>query len=523
MPSLAGAMRPRYTGAGTWFRWCHHPVIFMAKVAIVTDSSACLPPELIEKHEIIVVPLAFLFDGELHYDGALSSRDFYQRLKAARRFPTTTSPAPGEFLEAFRLAHRSGAQDVLCLTLASTYSGTYSSAVNARELAAQELPGLPVQVEDTHSLAMSHGFAVLAAARAVQAGADLDAAAAAARDVGSRVRLVGALDTMRYLAKSGRVPWIVHWAASLLEIKPILAADAEKVGGVGRARTMPRALERLLGYLEERARPGAPLHVAVMHADAAETARELAARVQERLAPAELMVTEFTSVMGIHTGPGFVGLAFYSEAEVPETAAARPAAGPPALERDVRVLEASLGPLPQPAAAPVLVVVSGLPGSGKSHFTRKLCRRYPLARLDSDALRKALFPRPTHGAEESARLFAACHALLERLLAGKIPAVLDATNLREIHRRPLYQLAESHGARLVLVEVTAPPPLVKRRLRARLRGDNPWDQSEAGPEVYERMRQQAEPIERQHLVVDTSRSIGPALEEVVRELQGVCV
>src|SRR3972149_1943733 len=113
----------------------------MAKVAIVTDSSACLPSGLVEKYGIIIVPLAFLFDGQLHHDGSLSSQAFYEQLRGARRFPTTTAPAPGEFLEAFRRAREGGAGAVLCLTLASTYSGTYSSAANARELAAQELPG----------------------------------------------------------------------------------------------------------------------------------------------------------------------------------------------------------------------------------------------------------------------------------------------------------------------------------------------------------------------------------------------
>lgn len=489
----------------------------MPGVAVVADSSACLPADILEQYGIITVPLTFLLGGELCRDGAFSSAEFFRRLREASTPAVTNAPAPGEFLQAFRQARDAGAQAVLCLTLSSEYSGTYSSARNAAEMATRELPGLPVRAVDTGGLAMVHGFAVLAAARAARAGAGLDEAAAAAVAAASRGHLVGALDTMRYLAKSGRVPWIVHWAASALQIKPILAAEDGRVEGIGRVRTMARAIDRLLGYVAERTRQGGALHVAVMHSDAAARAQELARRVRESFAPAELMVTEFTSVMGVHTGPGFVGLAFYSgEGE----AVANPSRAAAARERDVRRLEQSLGALPAPGAAPVLVVLSGLPGSGKSHLARELSRRFPLALLESDALRRALVKRPTYSQAESGRLFAACQALLDRLLAQRVPALLDATNLKEIYRRPLYRLAEKHDARLVLVQVEAPPRVVRRRLERRAAGENPWDRSEAGLDVYEKMRPEAEPIARAHIVVDTSGDISPALDTIVRKVQG---
>ncbi len=285
----------------------------MSDIVIVTDSSACLPASLLERYRITLVPLAFLFDGEVYRDGQISSHEFYARLASARRLPTTTSAAPGEFLEVFRRVREGGAGAVLCLTLSSVHSGTYSAAVTAAEMSAREMPDLAVRVVDSGGIAMTHGFAVLAAARALEAGAGIDEAAAAARDVGMRTELVGALDTMRFLAMGGRVSWIAHWAASLLHIKPVLTARGEKVGAAGRARTMPRAMEAVVRYAEQRAPSGSAAHVAVMHADSPERAAELAAQVRARLSPAELLVTEFTSVMGIHTGPGFVGLAFYAE------------------------------------------------------------------------------------------------------------------------------------------------------------------------------------------------------------------
>jgi DegV family protein with EDD domain len=285
----------------------------MPQIAIVADSSACLPAELIERYGIIIVPLSLLCDGEVFRDGAIPPREFYARLEAARQLPHTSSAAPGEFLEAFRCGHLRGAASVLCLTLSAAYSGTHSAAVNARDLAATELPGVNVQVADTHGLAMTHGFAVLAAARAVESGASLEEAAAIAERVGSRGEMVGVLDTTRYLARSGRVPWIVHWAASLLQIKPVLAVADQQARAIARPRTMPRALDVIIDYVARRAAPGIPLHAAVMHADAPQRAEELAGRIRERFSPAELFVTEFTSVMGVHTGPGFVGVAFYRE------------------------------------------------------------------------------------------------------------------------------------------------------------------------------------------------------------------
>lgn len=490
----------------------------MPGVAVVTDSSACLPADLLGEYGIIVVPLSFLLNGELYRDGDLSPAEFYRRLSAARGPIATNAPAPGEFIEAFRKAQERGAEAVLCLTLASEFSGTHSSAVNAARMAQTELPGLSIEVADSGALAMAHGFAVLAAARVAAAGGSLEEAAAAARDVAGRAQMVGALETMRFLARGGRVPWIVHWAASLLRIKPVLAFSGGRVRAVARARTMVRAMNRMLDYMAANLKPGEPVYAAVMQAGAPDRAEDLARRVQERFAPAQLLMTEFTSVMGIHTGPGFVGLAFCSGGlGGPQPEARRGGR----FEEDLRVLERALGELPPPQSRPALVVLSGLPGTGKSHLARELCRRYPMARLESDVLRKALFPRPDYSAPESTRLFAACHALLDRLLARGVSALLDATNLKEIHRRPLYRIAENRGARLVLVEVQAPREVVESRLERRSRGENPWDQSEAGLDVYEKMRAGAEPIQRPHLTVDTSGDLEEALAIILRELQEV--
>lgn len=187
------------------------------------------------------------------------------------------------------------------------------------------------------------------------------------------------------------------------------------------------------------------------------------------------------------------------------------------LARDVERLRESLGPFPEPVARPALVVLTGLPGTGKSHFVRRLAERLPLLVLESDALRKVLAPRPTYSPEESRRLFDASHIIIEVLLDRGIRVAFDATNLSEAHREGLYDIADRAGAKLVIVRVRAPEELVRQRLARRTQGLDSDDKSEADWAVYRRMKLGVERIGRRHFVVDTARDIGPALDRVVRE------
>lgn len=282
-----------------------------SRIVVVTDSSASLPADLVAREQIIVVPISTVIDGETLLDGQLSPADFYRQLESASGRPATTSPEPREFLEAFREARGAGADSILCLTMSSRLSVTFRAAEAGAEVARNDL-GIDVRVVDTHGLAMTHGFAVLAAAEAVRSGATADEAADAAVRVGSTAELVGALDTMRFLAKGGRVPRVVHWAASALQIKPVLAWTDGNVRTVARPRTMTKALERVVEYAFSHAN-GGRLRVAAMHAGAPSSAGLLADLARERFGAIEVLIAEFTAAMGVHTGPGFAGLAFYSE------------------------------------------------------------------------------------------------------------------------------------------------------------------------------------------------------------------
>jgi predicted kinase len=183
---------------------------------------------------------------------------------------------------------------------------------------------------------------------------------------------------------------------------------------------------------------------------------------------------------------------------------------------DVKQLVANLGELPEPVARPFLIVVIGLPGTGKSHFCRQLAQRLPAIILESDDLRKALFRSPVYSAAESMRLFRACHLLMERFLGKGVSLIFDATNLSEHNREYLYRIAERLGIKLVLVLVEAPPELVYQRLKERVLSSQ--SSSDADWKVYQRMKPQAQRIRRRHYVVDTSRDVTPVIDKIVREI-----
>lgn len=186
------------------------------------------------------------------------------------------------------------------------------------------------------------------------------------------------------------------------------------------------------------------------------------------------------------------------------------------LNHDVDCLKQSLPALPEPVAAPALIVVSGLPGTGKSFFCGRLAEKASFLIIESDAMRKVLFPAPSYSADESARLFMGLHGLVQELLQRGIPIIFDATNLVEHHRERLYRIADKTRAKLVLVSVEAPPEVVYQRLQKRQNDSDPDGKSDADWNIYQRMKPAAGKIQRSHLVVDTERNITPVIDKILR-------
>jgi len=289
----------------------------LTKVAIVTDTTACIPKEIVEKYGIEVVPVEFIFSDKIfgdkvYRDGIdMSPAEFYARLRQAEKLPTTSGSLPEPFLEAYRKASgRAG--NILCITIPSKLSGMFNSARLAVEMAKEALPNVVVELLDCTTAAAGQGLVVLAAARAAASGKDLTEVVTTARSVMQRVSLFATLDTLHYLVKGGRVPKAAGLASSLLQIKPIFSVNGGDAFPVVNARTTSGAIKRILKLIGQKVVKGQPLHVAVMHADVIDRAVALSREISARFDCTELFITEFTPVMGVHTGPGVIGVAFYS-------------------------------------------------------------------------------------------------------------------------------------------------------------------------------------------------------------------
>jgi DegV family protein with EDD domain len=283
-----------------------------ARVALVTDSTACIPPDVALRYGIEIVPLNLIFGGRTFTDSLNGdTTDFYALLASSSDRATTAAPSPGVFIEAIRrAAARAGA--VLVITVSKQFSAMYDSARKAIEDASAELSDTDIRLLDSRNAAMAQGFVVLEAARAAAAGEGIDGVIARAESMTGRVTLLAMLDTLSYLARGGRVPRVAAWAAGMLQVKPIVRFNASDIKLAARTRTRPRALDRMAEMLVAAA-ASRPLHLAVHHANAPDDARRVLALIEQHASVVESYVTEFTQVMAVHTGPGLVALAWWTD------------------------------------------------------------------------------------------------------------------------------------------------------------------------------------------------------------------
>jgi DegV family protein with EDD domain len=285
----------------------------MKRVAIVTDTTACVPQEYVTQLDIEVVPVQVIIDEKAYRDGIdITPAEFYALLRQIKKTPTTTSTPPQPYLNAFCHASQQ-ASGILCLTEPARFSAMYTSARVAMETARDTLKGVTIEVMECTTAAAGQGLVALAAARAAALDKPLSEVKKIAGDIMSRVNLFATLDTLQYLVKSGRVPQAAALVNSILNIKPVFTLNHADAHTVALPRTMESAIDRMLKFMDKAVSGGQSLHVAVMHADVPEKAVLFKGRITSRFACREIFITEFTPVMGVHTGPGLIGVAFYAD------------------------------------------------------------------------------------------------------------------------------------------------------------------------------------------------------------------
>jgi len=282
-------------------------------VAIVTDTTACIPQGQVRKYNIEVIPIELIFEDKVYRDGIdITPSEFYAMLRQAEKPPTTAGALPGPYLDSFKRASKQG-KSILCITEPAKFSGMFNSALVAREMAESALPDTAIEVMECTTAAAGLGLVALAAAKAAASAKDRNEVLEITTSVMSRVNLFATLDTLHYLAKSGRVPQAAALFNSLLQIKPIFALNDSDAHTIALPRSIASAMNRMLKLMEQHVSRVQPLHVAVMHADSPEKAAIFGKRISTRFNCAELFITEFTPVMGVHTGPGLLGVAFYGD------------------------------------------------------------------------------------------------------------------------------------------------------------------------------------------------------------------
>jgi DegV family protein with EDD domain len=277
-------------------------------IKIVTDSTAYLPEEIVRQHDICVVPLYVHFGTEAFREGVeLSNEEFYRRLKEAPELPTTSQPSAGEFHEVFAPIIDAG-HEIITLTISSKLSGTWNSAMAAKEM----LPDAPISVVDSLSTSVGLHLMVDAAIEAAAAGATRQEIVDQIERAKQEMQLFFVVDTLEYLARGGRIGNAKAFLGTILKVKPILVLQDGAIEPLEQVRSKSKATARMLDLVEEYVGGnGRTSKVAVTHALVPKDAELIGQELVGRLGCGQPLMGELGPVIGTHTGPGMVGIAAY--------------------------------------------------------------------------------------------------------------------------------------------------------------------------------------------------------------------
>ena len=280
----------------------------MSKVAIVTDSTAYIPDDLLKQYSIAVAPQILIWGDETFQDGVdILPDEFYRRLRTAKVMPTTSQVAIVTVKAIFESLLETGC-DVLGIFISDKLSGTMQSAIQARAM----LPtaASKIVLVDSNSTAMAMGFHVLAAARLAQAGAGLQECQKLAEEAQKHTGVYFVVDTLEFLHRGGRIGGAQAMLGSALNLKPLLELRDGRIESVEKVRTKGKAIARMIELVVEKTAGRTPIRLATLHANAEAEARSALAAAAARLDPVEQILASVSPAIGTHSGPGTVGLAY---------------------------------------------------------------------------------------------------------------------------------------------------------------------------------------------------------------------
>ncbi len=282
--------------------------MLIMKTAVVTDSTAYIPKELRDKHDIYMVPLSVIFGTESYREEIdITAEEFYEEVKT-RDLPTTSQPPTGQFLELFEELGKTY-DAVVTIHLSSGISGTFQGAVAAAEM----VEGIKVYPFDSEISCMPQGFYVLEAAEMAKAGQPADAIIARLEEMKKSLRAYFMADDLSHLQRGGRLSGAHAFIGSLLQVKPLLHFVDKKIEPYEKVRTKKKAQSRIVELLKEDAGSGDAYRAAVIHANREEEAREWKAELEKQFPNVEFMLGYFGPVIGTHLGEGSMGLGWYKK------------------------------------------------------------------------------------------------------------------------------------------------------------------------------------------------------------------
>ncbi|MBN1177950.1 MAG: DegV family protein [Anaerolineae bacterium] len=283
----------------------------MSTVGILTDTTASIPESLVKELGIEVVPYYVHRGLETLRDAIDIKTDTLARyLESATELPTTSNPAPGDYLNGFnQLTKRT--RDIVALTMTSKGSGAFQSCRAAVNILREKLPQVHIEVVDTLQVAMSQGWAAIEAARAAVGGLSIDSVVEKASLVARKGMMLQTADTLRYLQMGGRIGRAQHLVGSLLNIKPIIGMQNGIIMAVGTARSRKKAYLRIVELIHQQVGEGACIKVAFTHVAAAEQLDQLRERVLENFECIEVLTSPLSPALAVHSGPGTVGVSFF--------------------------------------------------------------------------------------------------------------------------------------------------------------------------------------------------------------------